>query len=139
MKKMLRRSATAMAVTALAVGALATSAEAAPEARTSAVNASTTVGAANNGDPTLTDVYIWATDVNLRSQPTSESPRLAVRSQYSMDAVCQKQGQFVNDPAVGGNNWWTAVMEFSGSDVAWVNNLYIQGGEKIAGVPDCSF
>jgi len=51
--------------------------------------------------------------------------------------VCQTQGQYVNDPAVGGNNWWTAVQEFAGSDIAWVNNLYIRGGEKIAGVPDC--
>lgn len=53
------------------------------------------------------------------------------------DALCQKQGQTVSDPAVGTNNWWTAVMEFSGSDLAWVNNLYIRGGQKIAGVPDC--
>ncbi|NEC86153.1 peptidase M23 [Streptomyces sp. SID12501] len=139
MNKMLRRSATAIAVTALAVGALATSAEAAPDTRASALNASTAVSAANDGDPDLTDIYIWATDVNLRSQPTSASPRLAVRSQYFMDAVCQKQGQFVNDPAVGANSWWTAVMEFGGSDVAWVSNLYIRGGEKIAGVPDCTF
>ncbi|MFG1664330.1 hypothetical protein [Streptomyces sp. Y7] len=24
-----------------------------------------------------------------------------------------------------------------GSDIVWVNNLYIRGGERIAGVPDC--
>ncbi|MET9579820.1 peptidase M23 [Streptomyces massasporeus] len=122
MKRMITRTAMGLAVTALAVGGLATTAQAAP---------------ANNGDPTLTDVYIWATDVNLRQQPTTDSPRLAVRSQWWGDALCQKQGQTVHDPAVGTNNWWTAVMEFSGSDIAWVNNLYIRGGEKIAGVPDC--
>ncbi|WP_327592085.1 peptidase M23 [Streptomyces chartreusis] len=131
MKTQLRRCATALAVAALSVGALAATAEAAPTAGSSAV------AAANNGDPTLTDVYIWATDVNLRSRPTTDSPRLAVRSKYWLDAVCQTQGQYVNDPAVGGNNWWTAVQEFAGSDIAWVNNLYIRGGEKIAGVPDC--
>jgi hypothetical protein len=130
MHKLLRRSATAVAATALAFGTLAATAEAAP---------AQSVSAASAGDPALTDIYIWATDVNLRSQPTSASPRLAVRSQHHMDAVCQKQGQYVHDPAVGGNSWWTAVMEFSGSDVAWVSNLYIQGGEKIAGVPDCTF
>ncbi|WP_405593972.1 peptidase M23 [Streptomyces sp. NBC_01092] len=132
MKTQLRRCATVLAVAALSVGTLAaTAAEAAPGADTSAV------AAANNGDPTLTDVYIWATDVNLRSQPSKDSPRLAVRSQYWLDAVCQTQGQYVYDPAVGGNSWWTAVQEFAGSDIAWVNNLYIRGGEKVEGVPDC--
>ncbi|TXS49282.1 peptidase M23 [Streptomyces sp. uw30] len=132
MKTQLRRYATVLAVAALSVGTLAaTAAEAAPGADSSAV------AAANNGDPTLTDVYIWATDVNLRSQPSKDSPRLAVRSQYWLDAVCQTQGQYVYDPAVGGNSWWTAVQEFAGSDIAWVNNLYIRGGEKIEGVPDC--
>ncbi|MBB6074216.1 peptidase M23 [Streptomyces paradoxus] len=125
MKRLISRTAMGLAVTALAVGGLATTAQAAPAA------------AANNGDPTLTDVYIWATDVNLRQQPTTASPRLTVRSQWWGDALCQTQGQNVHDPAVGTNNWWTAVMEFSGSDIAWVNNLYIRGGQKIAGVPDC--
>ncbi|CAL9643852.1 MULTISPECIES: peptidase M23 [Streptomyces] len=124
MKRLISCTALGLAATALAVGGLATSAQAAP-------------AVANGGDPALTDVYIWATDVNLRQQPTTDSPRLAQRSQWWADAICQTQGQTVHDPAVGTNNWWTAVMEFSGSDVAWVNNLYIRGGEKIAGVPDC--
>ncbi|WP_210593500.1 peptidase M23 [Streptomyces sp. GESEQ-35] len=124
MKKLIRRSATALAVATLAAGALAGTAQAAPTA-------------ANDGDPTLTDVYIWATDVSLREDTNTSSNVLAVRSQYWLDAVCQKQGQTVSDPAVGTNNWWTAVQEFAGSDIAWVNNLYLQGGEKIEGVPDC--
>ncbi|MEV0641783.1 peptidase M23 [Streptomyces sp. NPDC050619] len=124
MKRLLLRSATAFAAAALTAGALATTAQAAP-------------AAPNDGDPALTDVYIWATDVNLREQPTTDSNVLAVRSTYWLDAVCQKQGQTVNDPAVGTNNWWTAVQEFAGSDIAWVNNLYLRGGEKIEGVPDC--
>ncbi|MEV2216061.1 peptidase M23 [Streptomyces sp. NPDC050997] len=124
MKSLVRRSATALAVAALATGALATTAQAAP-------------ATADGGDPTLTDVYVWATDVNLREQPNTSSNVLAVRSTYWLDAVCQKQGQTVTDPAVGTNNWWTAVMELSGSDIAWVNNLYLRGGQKIAGVPDC--
>ncbi|MFJ8630708.1 peptidase M23 [Streptomyces sp. NPDC093568] len=130
MKTALRRCATALAVATLTVGTLAATAEAAPTAGPAAA-------VADNGDPTLTDVYIWATDVNLRSRPTADSPRLTVRSQYWMDAVCQTQGQYVHDPAVGGNSWWTAVQEFAGSDIAWVSNLYIRGGEKIAGVRDC--
>jgi hypothetical protein len=124
MKKLIQRSVTALAVATLAAGALTTTATAAP-------------AAPNDGDPTLPDVYIWATDVQLREQPTTDSNVLAVRSQYWLDAVCQKQGQLVDDPGVGKNSWWTAVQEFSGSDIAWVNNLYLQGGEKIEGVPDC--
>ncbi|MGV9968498.1 peptidase M23 [Streptomyces olivaceus] len=124
MKRLMRHSVTALAAAALAIGGLATTAQAAE-------------AAPSGGDPTLTDVYIWATDVNLRQQPTTDSNVLAVRSTYWLDAVCQKKGQYVNDPAVGGNSWWTAVQEFSGSDIAWVNNLYLRGGEKIAGVPDC--
>ncbi|PPS78427.1 peptidase M23 [Streptomyces sp. MH60] len=124
MKRLMRHSGTALAAAALTVGALAATAQAAP-------------AAPSGGDPTLTDVYIWATDVRLRQQPTTDSSVLAVRSTYWLDAVCQKRGQYVTDPAVGGNDWWTAVQEFSGSDIAWVSNLYLRGGEKIAGVPDC--
>ncbi|MDQ1042732.1 peptidase M23 [Streptomyces sp. V4I2] len=124
MKKLMQRSAVALAVATLGAGVLATTAAAAP-------------AAVSGGDPTLTDVYIWATNVNLREQPTSESNRLAVRSKYWLDAVCQTPGQTVTDPAVGTNNWWTAVQEFAGSDIAWVNNLYLRGGVKIEGVPDC--
>ncbi|PZT70679.1 peptidase M23 [Streptomyces sp. SW4] len=124
MKRLMRRSATALAAAALTAGALAGTSQAAPAAPA-------------GGDPTLTDVYIWATDVRLRQHPTTDSNVLAVRSRYWLDAVCQKQGEYVHDPAVGGNRWWTAVQEFSGSDIAWVNNLYLRGGEKIAGVPDC--
>ncbi|MFG2316867.1 peptidase M23 [Streptomyces tendae] len=124
MKRLTRHSVTALAAALLTAGALTATAQAAP-------------AAPSGGDPTLTDVYIWATDVRLRQEPTTDSNVLAVRSTYWLDAVCQKQGQYVHDPAVGGNSWWTAVQEFSGSDIAWVNNLYLRGGEKIAGVPDC--
>ncbi|MFV0137770.1 peptidase M23 [Streptomyces sp. HMX87] len=120
----MRRCATVLAAAALTAGAPATTAQAAPAAPA-------------GGDPALTDVCIRATDVNLRQHPTTKSNVLAVRSQYWLDAVCQKRGAYVNDPAVGGNRWWTAVQEFSGSGIAWVDNLYLRGGEKIAGVPDC--
>ncbi|WP_328349953.1 peptidase M23 [Streptomyces sp. NBC_00457] len=121
MNKLIRRTATALAVATLTTGALAATAQAAPA----------------DGDPALTDVYIWATDVQLREDTNTSSNVLAVRSQHWLDAVCQKQGQTVTDPGVGTNSWWTAVQEFAGSDIAWVSNLYLQGGEKIEGVPDC--
>ncbi|MCT7355379.1 peptidase M23 [Streptomyces sp. 15-116A] len=127
MKHLTRRTATALVAAALTVGGLTATAQAAPAAP----------AAPAGGDPTLTDVYIWATNVNLRERPTRQSTVLAVRSKYWLDAVCQTQGETVRDPAVGTNNWWTAVQEFAGSDIAWVNNLYLRGGQKIAGVPDC--
>ncbi|MEV5356327.1 hypothetical protein [Streptomyces sp. NPDC052693] len=69
MKRLISRTALGLAATALAVGGLATSAQAAP-------------AVADGGDPTLTDVCIWATDVNLRQEPTTNSARLAARSQW---------------------------------------------------------
>ncbi|CAL9656667.1 hypothetical protein SUDANB176_06820 [Streptomyces sp. enrichment culture] len=133
MKHLTRRTVTALAAAALTVGGLAATARAVP-----ADPAPPAGGAApRGGDPTLTDVYVWATDVNLREQPTRQSNVLAVRSRYWLDAVCQTRGERVTDPAVGTNDWWTAVQEFAGSDIAWVSNLYLRGGQKIEGVPDC--
>ncbi|MFE7816535.1 peptidase M23 [Streptomyces sp. NPDC057433] len=134
MKNLTRRTATALAATVLTVGGLAGTAG---TALASPAERDVVVAAPAADDPTLTNVYVWATDVSLREWPDTRSSILAVRSRYWLDAVCQTQGETVTDPAVGTNNWWTQVMELSGSDVAWVNNLYLRGGQKIAGVPDC--
>ncbi|MFF3933320.1 peptidase M23 [Streptomyces hirsutus] len=131
MRNLTRRTATALAAAALTISGLTGTALAAPAEHVSVAPA------AAADDPRLTNVYVWATNVNLREWPNTRSNILAVRSQYWLDAVCQTQGETVTDPAVGTNNWWTQVMELSGSDVAWVNNLYLRGGQKIAGVPDC--
>ncbi|CAL9345674.1 peptidase M23 [Streptomyces sp. enrichment culture] len=142
MKQLTRRTATALVAAALTIGGLTATAQAAPDTATTPTAAAQPARdsgalAPTGGDPTLTDVYLWATDVNLRARPTRQSNVLAVRSRYWLDAVCQTRGETVTDPAVGTNNWWTAVQELSGSDIAWVNNLYLRGGQKIAGVPDC--
>ncbi|MCX2923408.1 peptidase M23 [Streptomyces sp. NEAU-W12] len=131
MKSLTRRTVTVLAATALTVGGLAGTALASPAER------DFVVAAPAADDPALTNVYVWATNVNLREWPNTRSNILAVRSQYWLDAVCQTRGETVTDPAVGTNHWWTQVMELSGSDVAWVNNLYLRGGQKIAGVPGC--
>lgn len=142
MKQLTRRTATALVAAALTLGGLTATAQAAPAAPAARTAPAAELAPSGRftpagGDPTLTDVYLWATHVNLRARPTRQSNVLAVRSQYWLDALCQTRGETVTDPAVGTNNWWTAVMELSGSDIAWVNNLYLRGGEKIAGVPDC--
>ncbi|WP_196217988.1 hypothetical protein [Streptomyces blattellae] len=64
----------------------------------------------------------------------ASSDVLAVRSQYWLAAVCQQRGQTGPDPAVGTDSRRTAVQEFAGSDVAWVNNLYLRGepGDRLA-------
>src|SRR5690606_11306074 len=93
MKQLTRRTATALVAAALTLGGLTATAQAAP-----AAPAARTAPAAEQvpsgrftpagGDPTLTDVYLWATNVNLRARPTRQSNVLAVRSQYWLDALC---------------------------------------------------
>ena len=98
---------------------------------------------ANATSATVKSVYIWATDVNVRAFITAHdcnnypSTSCPVVGQFSTEWVtpdCQTPGQLIN---YGGysNNWWTYVSR--GSIGGWVNNIFIQGGQKIAGVPDC--
>jgi hypothetical protein len=54
----------------------------------------------------------------------------------SYQAKCQKQGETVSDLGYT-NNWWTDVLTPNGHE-GWVTNIYIKGGTKIAGVPDCT-
>ncbi|MFJ4686636.1 peptidase M23 [Streptomyces sp. NPDC088789] len=91
-------------------------------------------------------VYIWATDVNLRHDgadpncvfhPSRTCPVVAKVSRTTVDAHCQRTGETVHDLGYS-NRWWTQV-ELADGTIGWVNNLYIRGGEKIAGVPDCAW
>ncbi|MEU0672959.1 peptidase M23 [Streptomyces sp. NPDC006172] len=96
----------------------------------------------------LTSVYIWATDVNVRhdgadadcvfypSRGTCPTV-VATVSRTTARGHCQREGETVRDSGYS-NRWWTLV-ELADGRVGWVNNIYIQGGEKIAGVPDCSW
>ncbi|MFG3659768.1 peptidase M23 [Streptomyces sp. NPDC047706] len=133
----------AMAATALAAGllTLTPAASAAPE-RPSATAAPAHSSAA------LTSVYIWATNVNVRHDgadadcvfhPSRAScpTVVATVSRTTARGHCQRIGETVRDSGYS-NRWWTLV-ELADGKIGWVNNIYIQGGEKIAGVPDCAW
>ncbi|MFI5804333.1 peptidase M23 [Streptomyces sp. NPDC051561] len=84
-------------------------------------------------------VYLYATNVNLREFPRTSAHILATKSQIWLLDYCQtnKNTTPVRSPDGTMNPWWSKVTLTSGSDFAWVSNVYLQGGKKIAGVPDC--
>lgn len=99
--------------------------------------------------PFDTSVYIWGTNVNARyssplgiAQPSCHyypSTNCSIEGHFTrqwVTAICQQQGASVTAEGIT-NNWWSLIYGF-GTQV-WVSNIYIQGGQKIAGVPDCNF
>ncbi|MFJ8942225.1 peptidase M23 [Streptomyces sp. NPDC102395] len=136
-RSLTRVAATAAALAATALIASPTAASAAPATpRPAPARAA------------LTSVYIWATGVNVRhdgadadcvfhpSRGTCPTV-VATVSRTTAQAHCQREGETIHDSGYS-NRWWTLV-ELADGKVGWVNNIYIQGGEKIAGVPDCSW
>ncbi|KAJ3037716.1 hypothetical protein HDV00_001365 [Rhizophlyctis rosea] len=88
-------------------------------------------------------VYIYGTKVNVRTnsgscatKPSTSCAAFTSLTHANVEAKCQRQGASVTVSGVGTNNWWTLVKV--GSRWGWVTNLYVQGGHKIAGVPDCT-
>jgi len=82
-----------------------------------------------------TSVQIWANGVNVRSGPSTSNSVIGSVGISTLNAVCQQQGAMVNVAGTS-NNWWTKV-NFNGK-TGWVSNIYIKGGQQIAGVPKCS-
>ncbi|MGI5479047.1 peptidase M23 [Streptomyces lavendofoliae] len=150
-----RRLFQAMTAAAATVAALALASPAAvaappavagPPAAPAATSATGT--APNATGSAAASVYIWATGVNVRYDgadadcvhyPSRGScvKIVATVSRTTAEGICQHPGEVIAD---GGyrNGWWTLV-KLSDGTIGWVNNIYIQGGEKIAGVPDCGW
>ncbi|MEU6479329.1 peptidase M23 [Streptomyces sp. NPDC047017] len=84
-------------------------------------------------------VYVYATDVHLREAPRTSAVILATVSHIHLSDWCQtnKNTTPVADPSGGTNPWWSRVTLTTGSDDAYVSNVFLQGGKKISGVPDC--
>ncbi|KAJ3040653.1 hypothetical protein HDV00_010678 [Rhizophlyctis rosea] len=89
------------------------------------------------------NVYIYGKNVNVRSnsgscatKPSTSCASFAQLTHKTVEAKCQRTGQSVTVSGVGTNNWWTLVKV--NNRWGWVTNLYIQGGHKISGVPDCT-
>ena len=83
------------------------------------------------------EVYVWATNVRLHVEPYVNSPSPTKVSQETLIGFCQKQGDTVTEPGQGTSSWWTLVEKPGGSDSLFISNVYLVGGEKIEGIPDC--
>ncbi|KAJ3039958.1 hypothetical protein HDV00_011624 [Rhizophlyctis rosea] len=88
-------------------------------------------------------VYIYGSNVNVRSnsgscatKPSTSCKAFTSVTRVNVEAKCQRQGSSVTISGVGTNNWWTLVK--AKGQWGWVTNLYIRGGHKISGVPDCT-
>jgi hypothetical protein len=75
-------------------------------------------------------------DINACATPVENCRVIEYVNAGSYQAKCQKQGETVSDLGYT-NNWWTDVLTPNGH-WGWVTNIYIKGGTKIAGVPDCT-
>ncbi|MFE0450077.1 peptidase M23 [Streptomyces sp. NPDC058914] len=138
------RLITALTAAAVTAGLLTL----APAASATPAGPATTTTSARASAAALTPVYIWATNVNVRHDgadadcvfyPSRAScpTVVATVSRTTARAHCQREGETIHDSGYS-NRWWTLV-ELADGKIGWVNNIYIQGGEKIAGVPDCAW
>ncbi|MGI5359048.1 peptidase M23 [Streptomyces sp. CA-252508] len=138
-------TAAAAAVAALTLGSPA--AVASPAAAQAGLP-TTTASSASTASAAATSVYIWATSVNVRYDgadadcvhyPSRGScvKIVATVSRTTAEGMCQHPGEEIVDSGYR-NRWWT-LLKLPDGTIGWVNNIYIQGGEKIAGVPDCGW
>lgn len=84
-----------------------------------------------------TEVYVWATGVNMRSCGSFSCPpydRIKV-SQMTVDAHCQLKGDNVVDGPYA-NNWWVQVD--AGGPRGWISAVYISTGNNWEPIPGVS-
>ncbi|MFI9152563.1 hypothetical protein [Streptomyces sp. NPDC053367] len=82
-------------------------------------------------------VYVWATDVNIRSCPhlsCAVYSGMAI-SWRTVDAHCQRQGDPVTDGPYA-NNWWVQVD--AGGPRGWISAVYISTGDNWQPIPGVS-
>ncbi|MFD5623454.1 peptidase M23 [Streptomyces yangpuensis] len=140
--------ATTAAAAAVAALTLGSPAAVASPAAAQAGPPTTTASPAASMSAAATSVYIWATRVNVRYDgadadcvhyPSRGScvKIVATVSRTTAEGMCQHPGEEIVDSGYR-NRWWT-LLKLPDGTIGWVNNIYIQGGEKIAGVPDCGW
>jgi hypothetical protein len=83
-----------------------------------------------------TRVTVWASNVRLHTGPHINDPSPTTFGPGDLIASCQMKGDRVTDPA-GTSEWWSFVSLPSGSDELFISNVFLKGGEKMDGVPDC--
>ncbi|GKQ35074.1 peptidase M23 [Streptomyces sp. A012304] len=84
-----------------------------------------------------TQVYVWATDVNMRTCASRECPAYGgVRvGRMTVDAYCQEKGQAVTDGPYA-NDWWVKVE--AGGPIGWISAVYVRGGDNWQPIPGVS-
>jgi hypothetical protein len=114
------------------------------------IAAAVTLGVLAGPAAALVNVYVWATNVNLRySRVTgacTDFPSVfnceTVLKKVSREWVavyCQKRGQRITDSGYS-SEWWSYKASISGYEpTTWINNVYIRGAAHLDGVPDCTF
>ncbi len=88
-------------------------------------------------------VFVYATNVNVREEftagcfqnPNTGCPVLERISRVWVTGDCQIQGESITDLGIT-NEWWSSIVTPDGT-TGWVSNIYIQGGQTIAGEPIC--
>lgn len=131
--KILRTTRRTVALTAV-VGALTLTA---PVAATAGTAQEQTQAQAQAQAQAGKEVQVWASNVRLHVEPTVGSPSPTTFGPGTLIDFCQKQGDFVSEPGQGSSSWWSYVELPGGSDGLFISNVYLVGGEKIDGVPDC--
>ncbi|MER7660175.1 cutinase family protein [Streptomyces sp. NPDC096193] len=81
-----------------------------------------------------TPVEMWATDVNVRTAPTTDAD---VTHRFpgptTVHVACQKRGESVTDGGVTNDVWSYLPVQHG-----WISNLYLRGPAWIPGVPECA-
>ncbi|WP_345655826.1 peptidase M23 [Streptomyces tremellae] len=129
------RPRTAAVLTAAAVTATAALLVPAASASASVPAAASRAASAAQADPGV-QVTVWASNVRLHNAPHVSAPSPAEFGPGTLIDICQTPGDPVTEPQ-GSSSWWSLVELPSGSDALYMSNVFIKGGEKIAGVPDC--
>ncbi|MCF3965063.1 peptidase M23 [Streptomyces fuscigenes] len=120
------------AAAVLVTAAAAAAALLVPTASASAGPAPASPASADPGVP----VTVWASNVRLHNAPHVAAPSPAEFGPGELIDICQTPGDTVTEPQ-GTSSWWSLVELPGGSDALYMSNVFIKGGEKIAGVPDC--
>ncbi|MEW1550653.1 hypothetical protein [Streptomyces tsukubensis] len=88
--------------------------------------------------PRTTPVYVWASDVNMRTCSSVSCPKLGdhIRiTRMTVNAHCQERGDTVRDgPYV--NDWWLKVE--AGGPVGWISGVFVRGGNNWEPIPGVS-
>ncbi|CAL9315958.1 MULTISPECIES: peptidase M23 [unclassified Streptomyces] len=84
-----------------------------------------------------TTVYVWATDVNMRSCNSFSCPTYgSIKvSRMNVTAFCQNRGDVVRDGAYV-NDWWLLVD--AGGPKGWISAVYVRGGSNWGPIPGVS-